>query len=209
MVMRQTVFLFLYFALPIALHAKDFGINGTVYPIDEQDPLILLQRKLKSMEESGELRRHHIEIQRKAQFAIEHPTPVKEITKATENHIFYYDPTYTVLEDLKDHTGRVFVAKGTKINPLETVSLSQDLLFFDGDDPEQVAFAKEKLKKGQVKLILVKGAPLALSKELNVPVYFDQAGLLIQKLEIKYVPALVTQENMHLRIEEVRCGREK
>ncbi len=201
--MRKTVLFFLYLVQPIALHAKDMGSYGVVYPIDEQDPITLIQNKLRSMEESGDLERHRQELQNKTKAAIERPKSVERVTKAHKNRIFYYDPTYTVLEDLKDHTGRVFIAKGTKINPLETVGLSQGLLFFDGDDSDQVTFARKKLKESPLKLILVNGAPLALSEKLKVPVYFDQAGLLAKKLNIKHVPALVTQKDLLLRIEEI------
>ncbi len=215
--MSKTIFLFLYLAQTIALQAKDMGSHGVVYPIDEQDPIILIQNKLNTMEKNGELDRHHLEIQKKTRDAIERPKPVEGITKlipephrgTTENHVFYYDPTYIVPEDLKDHRGKIFYKKGTKINPLETVSLSQDLLFFDGDDPAQVTFAKEKRKEGSIKLILVKGAPLTLSEESGVPVYFDQSGFLTQKLGIKHVPALVTQERLRLRIEEFDLSKEK
>ncbi|MBY0500438.1 MAG: type-F conjugative transfer system protein TraW [Alphaproteobacteria bacterium] len=184
-------------------HARDLGTHGVIYSIEEEDPIILIQSKLKRMEERGELERHHQELQQKAKAAIEHPKPVEGITKARESRVAYYDPTYEVSEDIKDHTGRVFYKKGAKINPLETVSLSQSLLFFDGDDEEQVAFAREKLKESSLKLILVKGAPLTLSEHIKVPVYFDQAGLLTKKLGIGNVPALVTQEEKQLRIEEI------
>lgn len=203
MVMRKTVFFFLYLVQTSVLHGKDFGINGTVYPIDEQDPLILIQSKLKSMEERGDLERHRQELQNKTKAAIERPKSVEGINKAYGSHVFYYDPTYIVAEDIKDHMGRVFYKKGKKINPLEAVNLSQGLLFFDGDDEEQVAFAKEKLKERPVKLILVKGSPLALSEDLKMPVYFDQAGLLTKKLNITHVPALVTQKSLLLRVEEI------
>jgi conjugal transfer pilus assembly protein TraW len=215
--MSKTIFLFLYLAQTIALQAKDMGSHGVVYPIDEQDPIILIQNKLKTMEKNGELDRHNLELQKKARAAIERPKSVEGITKlipqsnqrAIENHVFYYDPTYIVPQDLKDHRGKIFYKKGTQINPLETASFSQDLLFFDGDDPAQVAFAKEKRKEGSIKLILVKGAPLTLSEESGVPVYFDQSGLLTQKLGIKHVPAHVTQEGLRLRIEEFIERKEK
>ncbi|KAB2832454.1 MAG: type-F conjugative transfer system protein TraW [Caedimonadaceae bacterium] len=208
----KALFLLLCLGSPIALHSKDFGVRGKIAPIEEQHPIFLIQSKLKSMEEHGELERHNRELQKKTKAAIEHPNPVEGITRATKTRVFYYDPTYIVPEDLKDHMGHLFYKKGTKINPLETISLSQELLFFDGDDNEQVAFAKEKLKEkskeilkeSSVKLILVKGAPLVLSEELKIPVYFDQFGLLTKKLGIYHVPALVTQEGMRLRIEEIK-----
>jgi conjugal transfer pilus assembly protein TraW len=210
MVIRKTVFFFLYLLqLPIALHAKDFGTRGVISPIEEEDPIVLIQSKLKRMEENGELERRNRELQKKAKASVERPKPVEGITNARWARVFYYDPTYVVQEDLKDHMGRIFYKKGTKINPLETVSLSETLLFFDGDDKDQVAFVKKQLKESPVKLILTNGAPLALSEELKVPVYFDQSGLLTKKLGIKYVPAFVTQEGLRLHIEEVSLEETK
>lgn len=212
----QVLFFLLCLGQSIALHAKDFGVRGKIAPIEEDDPLVLIQSKLKTMEERGELERHNRELQKKTKAAIERPKPVEGITRATKAREFYYDPTYIVPEDIKDHQGRIIHSKGTRLNPLETVTLSQGLLFFDGDDGDQVAFAKEKLKEkpkeklkeklaeSSVKLILVKGAPLSLSEELKVPVYFDQSGLLTKKLGIHHVPALVTQQGLHLRIEEIK-----
>ena len=191
------------------LQAGDLGTRGVIYPIEEGDPVVLIQQKLKGMEERGELERHHRELQQKTKTAVERPKPVEGIPRASETRIFYYDPTYVAKEDLKDHTGRVFYKKGSKINPLETVSLSQDLLFFDGDDLDQRDWAQEKIQKGSVKLILIKGAPLALSEEMNMPVYFDQGGLLTKKLDVRHVPAFVTQEGLSLRIEEFKLGDKK
>lgn len=208
MVIKKTVFFILCLGQFFACNARDFGVRGKIAPIEEEDPIILIQSKLKTMEERGELERHNRELQKKTRMAIERPKPVEGITRTTKARMFYYDPTYIVPEDIKDHQGRTIHFKGTRINPLETISLSQGLLFFDGDDEDQVAFAKKKLKEklaeNSVKLILMKGAPLSLSEELKVPVYFDQSGLLTKKLGIHHVPALVTQEDMRLRIEEIK-----
>lgn len=196
--MLQYTFFLFFFLSPVywtlsTAHARDFGVHGKVGPIEEVDPLQIIHQKLKAIEERGELERHNLELQKKTRTSIERPKPVEGISKTTQTRVFYYDPTYLVQEDIKDHQGRVIHAKGTRINPLETVSLSQDLLFFDGDDADQVTFAKEKLKESPLKLILTKGAPLELSEVLGIPVYFDQAGLLTKKLGIRHVPALVTQ----------------
>jgi conjugal transfer pilus assembly protein TraW len=225
MVARKTMLFFLCLGQPIAVYAKDFGTRGTISSIEEHDPIVLIQSKLKNMEERGELERHNLELQKKTRAAIERPKPVEGIRHAREGRVFYYDPTYVVKEDLQDHQGRIFYKKGTRINPLETVSLSQGLLFFDGDDEDQVAFAKEKLNQGPIKLILTKGAPLALSEEWKAPVYFDQSGLLTKQLGIHHVPALVTQVlssdqvggalsgdnsegELRLRIEEIALKKE-
>lgn len=192
------------------LNAKSLGTHGVIYPIEEVDPIALIKQKLKVMEDSGELERHNIELQKKTRASVERPQPVDGITKATKFRVFYYDPFHIVKEDLKDHQGRIFTKKGTRIKPLETVSLSQNLIFFDGDDKEQLAWVQEKFSKSiennSIRLILVRGAPLKLSEDLNIPVYFDQGGILTKKLGIQHVPAVVSQENLHLRIEEIELS---
>jgi conjugal transfer pilus assembly protein TraW len=216
-----TAFLGTEYWITNTTQAKNFGVHGTIYPIEEQDPIALIQQKLKEMEKRGELERHHKELQKKTKEAIERPRPVEEITKAEKNRIFYFDPTHVVKEDIKDHTGKIIYFKGTKINPLETVNLSYSLLFIDGDDEQQKNWAKEKIQEacnngferkefpkscpsGNIpKIILIKGAPLSLAEEWIMPVYFDQAGNLTKKLGIKHVPAVVTQEKKLLRIEEI------
>lgn len=221
-ILKQIFFLFFflnteYWALSTA-SARDLGTHGIIYPIEEEDPIKLIQQKLKVLKESGEMERHNRIFQKKTITSVKRPKPVEGITRATESRIFYYDPSYIVKEDMTDHQGRVFIKKGTKVNPLGTTNLSQNLLFFDGDDREQVSWAQsflsakkseEKHQKETVKLILVKGPPLSLSEEFKLPVYFDQGGLLSKKLGIQYVPAFVRQEDLRLRIEEVPLSLQK
>lgn len=216
-----TVFLSAEYWILNTAQAKDFGIHGTISPIEEQDPIALIQQRLKEMEEKGEFEQHNKELQKKTKTAVERPKPVEGITKAEKGRIFYFDPTYVVKEDIKDHTGQIIYQKGSKINPLETVRLPYSLLFIDGDDVQQKNWAKEQIQKacdkgaeykdfpkscpgGNIpKIILVKGAPLSLAEEWAMPVYFDQAGNLTKKLGIKHIPTLVIQEQKLLRIEEI------
>ncbi|MBA3814787.1 MAG: type-F conjugative transfer system protein TraW [Alphaproteobacteria bacterium] len=187
--------------------AKDLGVQGAIAPIEEIDPIEIIQQKLKVMETSGELKKRNLELQEKARASVERPKPVEGITRATISRTFIFDPTYIVKEDHYDHQGRVFSKKGTKVNPLENISLSQNLIFFDGDDGEQLVWVKEQLTKNTgikpIRLILVRGAPIKLAEELQIPVYFDQGGTLTTKLAIKHVPAFVSQVNLHLKIEEI------
>ncbi|MBA2611164.1 MAG: type-F conjugative transfer system protein TraW [Alphaproteobacteria bacterium] len=187
--------------------AKDLGVHGAIAPIEEIDPIEIIQQKLKVMEDSGELKKRNVELQEKARASVERPKPVEGITRTTSSRTFTYDPSYIVKQDLSDHEDRVFAKKGTKVNPLENISLSQNLVFFDGDDEEQLNWVKDQLAKNTeikpTRLILVRGTPLKLSEELEIPVYFDQGGTLIQKLGISHVPAFVSQVNLHLKIEEI------
>ncbi len=217
--LKQTLFILSFLNIEHwTLHtvlAKNLGVHGVLHPLDEEDPIALIQQKLKKMEEKGELKKHNLHIQKRTKESVERPSPVEGISKATKSRRFTYDPTFTVAKDIKDHKGRVIHAKGTKINPLETVSMTENLIFIDGDDRQQKEWVLKKHKKGKVRLILVKGAPLALSEELGIPVYFDQGGLITKQLGIKHVPATVSQSNFSgektekslcLYIEEIALG---
>ena len=97
--------------------------------------------------------------------------------------------------------GELIHAAGTKVNPLDSVGLRADLLFLDGDDPDQLAWA---LKQGaDAKLILVKGAPLELMKARQRRFYFDQGGKLTERFGIRSVPARVRQQGRLLEVSEI------
>jgi len=56
---------------------------------------------------------------------------------------------------------------------------------------------------GRVKPILVGGSYVGLMKSWGTPVFYDQEGTLVRKLGISAVPAIVSQEGLRLRIDEV------
>lgn len=84
------------------------------------------------------------------------------------------------------------------------MSLSKALIFYDGDDENQVHWVLERDNKlkGHDKLILVNGSVLSQEKIFKKSIYFDQAGKLTSRFEIKHVPALVKQEGTKLNIME-------
>ena len=200
---------FLMSAVLTPVCAKDFGVHGTISEIAEEDPIVLIQKKLKTLDENGELETHKQGLQKKAKTSVERPKPVAGLSRGTKGRIFYFDPSYIVPQDLKDHLGRVFAKKGSRINPLETISWNQTLLFFDGDDVEQKVWVEAQLRAAPIKLILIKGEPLVLSEEWKQPVFFDQGGILTKKLGIKHVPARVTQDGLRLKIEEVKVEEDQ
>ena len=180
---------------------KDFGVVGTTFEIIEEDLLEVIERKLGKLNEEGSLQKHQQKIALEAQEKIKRPKPVAGIKHTTESRSFTYDPSITVTYDLTDHQGKVFHAKGTKINPLDYKSLTKPLLFIDGDDQKQVDWAV--VQQPVALIILTKGSPFELMEKLDRPVYFDQEGVLVKKLGIQQVPAKVTQQEKHILIEEV------
>ena len=112
----------------------------------------------------------------------------------------------TIVEQERFKTdGKVIVAPGTRINPLDTVSLSKSLLFIDARDAPQLARAKQLVDEpgSRIKVILTAGSYLDLMRRWQRPVFFDQEGRLTAKLGIRHVPALVSQEGSRLRIDEL------
>ena len=73
--------------------------------------------------------------------------------------------------------------------------------FFDGDDPDQLAWALKQ--NANAKLILVKGAPLELMKAGQRRFYFDQGGKLTERFGIRSVPARVRQQGRLLEVSEI------
>jgi len=181
------------------VQAKDFGSLGHSYEIGEQDLIEYIKNKLQRVD----LNALQEETKERVRSSVERPKAVPDITNAEEDKSWYYDPTYILKEDLKDHEGRIIHKKGYTVNPLEKMGLSSDLIFIDGDEELQVQYAlKESLKK-RVKVILIKGAPLELQKKHKIWIYFDQFGFLTTKLGIRHVPAIVSQEGLRLKIQEI------
>ena len=195
--------------------AVDLGVYGETFPIEEKSLLEAIKIKLQALAASGKLEEHQRIIVKKAKEQLNRP-PVPtnwKIQKTTEPRSFDWNPTITVPYDLKDHEGRVFHGKGTKVNPLDTHSFRCPFLFVDGDDSEQVAWAIKQHQLAEVshkpKIILVQGAPLKLSEKLNLPIYFDQSGVLVKKFGINQVPARVSQKEKVLIVDEVNLTGER
>jgi conjugal transfer pilus assembly protein TraW len=181
------------------------GTIGPTYAIEEPHLLKAIEQQLQAKERSGELARLEDLAKQRIVDSIEHPNPLPGITHTKTAHSFYFDPSIVVRENITDAKGNILVPAGTRQNPLEVVSLSKRLLFFDGTDARQVERARQLIARdeGKVKPILVAGSYLALMARWQLPVYFDQQGALTRKLGITHVPALVSQEGLQLRIDEL------
>ncbi len=189
----------------LGAQATNLGTIGPTYPVAEKNLLDVIMARLRAKEASGELKRHEQEARDRAAYAVNNPRPVDGLRRAQAARTFYFDPTFKLQSNVVDGTGAILFPAGTRKNPLEVVSLSKHLLFFDARDPGQVARARELIEhyQGKVKPILVGGSYLDLMKRWNKPVFYDQDGTLVRKFGIAAVPAIVSQEGQRLRIDEV------
>lgn len=206
--MRPLIHVVLAPVLALALSsamATDLGRIGPTYPIGEAHLLDFIDRRLQEKEHSGELKRLEELARARGVKAVADPTPVPGLQVTTAARTFYYDPTLILERNILDNQGRVLFPAGTRKNPLEIVALSKRLLFFDARDPRQVRQARHlvDVHGGRVKPILTGGSYLNLMKAWRVRVYYDQNGTLTRQLGIAQVPALVSQEGLRLRIDEL------
>jgi conjugal transfer pilus assembly protein TraW len=185
--------------------AADLGTLGPTYGIAEPHLLDFIGQRLRDKERSGELQRLMQEAQSRGIDAVRQPRPVDGLRATQIARSFHVDPSFTLDRNITDGQGRLLYAAGTRRNPLDVVSLSRRLLFFDARDGRQLARARELIARyeGQVKPILTGGSYLELMQAWRVPVYYDQQGTLTRRLGIEQVPALVSQEGPRLRIDEL------
>ena len=188
-----------------AAHAEDLGAIGPTYAINEPNLLAFIEQRLREKERSGELARLEAQARSRGTEAVTQPKPVAGLRATETARSFYFDPSFTLDRNILDAQGHLLFAAGLRKNPLEVVSLSKHLLFFDARDRRQVARARELIAshQGKVKPILTAGSYLDLMKSWRTPVYYDQQGVLVRRFGITQVPALVSQEGMRLRIDEL------
>jgi len=194
-------------ALAASAHGRavDLGTIGPLYPIAEPHLLDDIRQRLQEKERSGELKRLEQQARARGVDTVSHPKPVAGVKPAETARTFYFDPSFMLDRNVFDDKGQLLFAAGTRKNPLEVVALSKHLLFFDGRDQRQVTRARELIAfyRGRAKPILVGGSYLDLMKAWRLRVYYDQQGLLTRRLGITQVPAIVSQEGLRLRIDEL------
>ena len=166
--MRIFGFLLTACLIAVPAQARDYGQQGALFPITEPDLLEQIQRKLMALQASGATAKLNEDLKRRTIAKVNRPTPVSGLGVASAMRSWAFDPTISVAEEISDDKGRVIMAAGTRVNPLDTVPLRQTLVFLDGDDPAQLDWATKKFQASSAKLILVGGAPLQLAVAIGV-----------------------------------------
>jgi conjugal transfer pilus assembly protein TraW len=206
-------FLFLSLCSPL-VYAKDFGTQGHSYQIAEQEFLQMIAERLKKID----MKKEQEKMQSLVRDRVENPRAVSRVKPATSTRSFYFDPTYTLDKDVVLPCGKILYKAGMKVNPLEHMDLNRRMLFIDGREAEQVKWLKEKLdnplpeQKEPVedRVILVGGSVFKLKEfvgdEHKNKVYFDQNGELTTRFGITGSPAVVVQDGLQLKIEEIKLN---
>jgi conjugal transfer pilus assembly protein TraW len=203
--MRAYALLLLLTLLAPLASARDLGTIGPVYRIGEADLVEHIESTLNEKAKTGELGQMQEAARLRAMAAVENPQSVSGLARTVTPRSFTFDPSVSFAENVVDSNGKVIIAAGTLHNPLDFITLSKHLLFFDARDAAQLAQARRLIDRygGRVKPILVAGSFLQLMRRWKQPVYYDQHGALSRQLGITQVPALVSQEGRRLKIDEL------
>ncbi len=187
--------------IPTAASAKDLGVRGATWPIAEPDLLAEIEARLLEMERSGALARFEAEARERARSRLEEPEPVAGIAPAREERSRTFDPAIVVERDIRTPDGILIAAAGTRVDPLERVGLTRDLLFVDGRRAAEIAWALAHDRSA--KIVLLAGRPLDLMRKHRRAFYFDTGGRLAARFGIAATPSLVAQDGTRLRITEI------
>ena len=189
-------------AIPASIEARDYGQAGQAFPVVEPDLLATIEARLRRAEASGELARTNEMFAKRVEAKVRRPNPVAGITAARETRSWNFDPSITIERDIHDQKGNLVARGGQRINPLDFVSIKQDLVFVDGDDASQVDWATGRYGDLKAKIIFVSGSPIEAMTSRKRRFYFDQEGKLTSRFGIEHTPAIVSQSGRVMRVTE-------
>ena len=181
--------------------AKDLGVFGEIWPIEEPNLLVQVENALTELERSGELARLNEAARARARERLEAPPAVPGIAPARASRSWLFDPAIVVQDDFVAPDGSVIAAAGTRIEPLEIRPMTWTLLFIDGTRPVEVEWALAQV--APTRIILLAGRPFDLAKQHRRAFYFDQGGTLTERFGLEATPARIRQEDLKLRIAEI------
>ena len=184
-----------------AASAKDLGVWGETWAIAEPDLLDVLEARLLELKRSGAMAAIEDEARERVRTRIEAPEPVAGIVPATEHRSRLVDPSVVLDRDVRLPDGTVLAAAGTRLNPLEHVPLSRDLVFIDGRRDAEVAWALAHVAPARI--VLLAGRPLDLSRRHGRSFFFDQGGRLADRFGLAATPVVIEQDGQQLRVTEV------
>ena len=176
---------------------------GTTYPIAEEDAVVAIQKQLEEMQKSGKLAKLEQEAKDRVTNSALNLEPVKGLSVTQKPSVRFYEPSYTLPENVYDQEGNLIAAQGAVVKPLEVTSVRHKMFFFNGNDAKQVILAQKLAKDigNNFMPILVEGRWDKMAEKLQQAVYFDQQGKMSRNFGLTEVPVMVSQDGKNLKIE--------
>ncbi len=192
-----TVSLFVLVAAISIVGARTPDRLGPVYPITEPDWLEWLPQQAEK-----KLRAKPLTLSRKQlKQAIERQMPHKDFPEVKVPRTYYIDPTVKASQPVSDHTGKIVIPAGGRINPLEHLPGFRPIVILDASKTRQVEWIKKYITEENPLVLITKGDVRALSNRLGTPVYPAPEALL-ERFSIERVPVILSAERTMLKAEE-------
>jgi conjugal transfer pilus assembly protein TraW len=191
--------------LSLAAHAQDLGVIGPVYPIAEPSLLEVILARLRDAEASGVLARLQRDAQARAKHQIEQPDCHRQAHQDHQGAQLLLRPEHRrPLRHSRCRRQAAGPARNDGQSARYSVALASAALHRCARHRAgQTRQQNSRRARGKLKVILTGGSYLDLMRRWKRPVFFDQQGTLTEKLGIRHVPALVTQDGKRLKIEEI------
>ncbi len=182
--------------LSASVHARDFGVQGNVWDIVEVDIRQMLVESASRVDWEGVGK----EVQESAKTYVDR-LPKRSLPIVEKTSTLWVDPSIVLTSDIQvpveqpDGSLRwqLLHAKGTKVNPLESVRPTTAFFFFDGSDERQVELLKEVLKREPNRIVPVEAGAGSIRKTnelLGRPIFHGQDAMM-NRFQVRYLPSLV------------------
>jgi conjugal transfer pilus assembly protein TraW len=188
----------LLFLLAVGLpaYALDLGVQGTVWPIIEED----IRAQLVAAVAKTDWAPVQDEVKKSAESYLER-LPKRKLPVSEKTQTSWFDPSIELTSDIqapvKDEASSyqwtVLFPKGPRVNPLKNYRPVTAMLFFDGSDEQQVAFVEQVLREEPNRIIPVEagsGDLNTLNTRLDRPVFYGNEAI-INRFGVKYLPTLM------------------
>lgn len=180
----------------------DHGQMGQTWPVIEPDLLAVIKARLDTAQASGKIDALNRQFAEKVTQRVKQPVAVAGMSPAGETRSWEFDPAIVVENDIRDDHGNLIAVAGQRVNPLALSGLSKKLVFINGNDPAELAWAMQRGGDKAAKIIFVDGSPFTQMQTHRRRFYFDQDGRLTTHFGIRHTPAVVERKGDLLQVTE-------
>lgn len=187
----------------------DLGKYGPTEAIEERDFLEEIQERLAGID--WEARKEKAWNQYWSRYSF------LTLPRATRDRVFQVEAVYEVPQDFRLPDGQVLARQGDKINLFDKVKPRFVLLVFDGSDPQQLAWAKEKAREHQGYLVQYLTTALPertwesfskLEGQLEAPLYLLNNAVR-DRFRLACVPSIVRPLEDRFEVREISMKKDK
>jgi conjugal transfer pilus assembly protein TraW len=176
-----------------------FSATGKTYDIAEPNMMTLMKEAM-----AKQFAEEDVVGNMQQQVRAQKPALVS-LTNAESPSTYMVDPTFTVNEDMI-FDGVVFAKKGDKVNPLESMPLTETYAFADLTNPAHVELLQQWKNQFPSLRVFSTIMPSVDQKKTLISQfgYLSQINkLLVDRFSISEIPAIAMQQGVKLRVEVV------